>query len=155
MKNLNIVIKPIIDQSVFYHYYRTYLKKYEQLYDYMEKFLSELLCGFRKAHSTQHTLFGILQVELHSGGCIGTVLMDLSKAYGHLSQDLLIAKLEAYGLDIGNLNFGQLSLRNHRTKVGFSYSKKSEICRRISQGYNRPVIFINGIFLFCRKIRNL
>ena len=50
--------------------------------------------------------------------------MDLSKAYDCLSHDLLIAKLEAYGLDIGSLNvlLDYLSLRKHRTKVGSSYS---------------------------------
>ena len=30
--------------------------------------------------------------------------MVLSKAYDCLSDDLLIAKLEAYGLDVGSLN---------------------------------------------------
>ena len=34
---------------------------YDQIYEYMENFLSELLCGFRKAHSTQHALFRLLQ----------------------------------------------------------------------------------------------
>ena len=29
---------------------------YDQLYDYAETFLNKLLCGFRKAHSTQHAL---------------------------------------------------------------------------------------------------
>ena len=31
--------------------------------------------------------------------------MDLSKAYDFLSHDLLIANLEAYGLDVVSLNF--------------------------------------------------
>ena len=30
---------------------------YAQLYDYMDKFLNQLLCGFREAHPTQHALF--------------------------------------------------------------------------------------------------
>ena len=30
---------------------------YIQLYDYLENFSNQLLCGFRKAHSTQHALF--------------------------------------------------------------------------------------------------
>ena len=97
---------------------------YDQLYEYLENFLSELLCGFRKAHSTQHALFRLIQkwqAELDSGGYVGTILMDLSKAYDCLSHDLLIAKLEAYGLDVDSLNFllDYLSLRKHRTKVGY------------------------------------
>ena len=34
---------------------------YDQLYEYMENFLNQLLCGFRKAHSTQHALFRLLK----------------------------------------------------------------------------------------------
>ena len=83
--------------------------------------------------------------------------MDLPKAYGCLSHDLLIAKSEAYGLDVGSFNFllDYLSSRKHRTKVGSSYSKWSEICLGIPQGsilgsllFN---IFINDIFFFVEK----
>ena len=83
--------------------------------------------------------------------------MDLFKAYDCLSDDLLIAKFEAYGLDVGSLNFllDYLSLRKDRMKVGSSYSKWSEICRWILHGsildpllFN---IFINGILFFVEK----
>ena len=70
--------------------------------------MSDLLCSFRKAHSTQHALFRLVQkwqAELDSGGYVATILMDLSKAYDCLSHKLLIAKFEAYGLDVGSLNF--------------------------------------------------
>ena len=83
--------------------------------------------------------------------------MDLSKACDCLSHDLLIAKLEAYGLDVGSLNFllDYLSLRKHRTKVGSSHSKWSEICREIPQGsVLGPLLFnivINDIFFFVEK----
>ena len=34
---------------------------FDQLYEYLENFLSKLLCGFRKAHSTQHALFRLFR----------------------------------------------------------------------------------------------
>ena len=80
---------------------------YDQLYEYIVHFLNQLLCGFRKAHLTQHALFRLLQIwqkELDSGGFIGTILMDLLKAYHCLPHDLLIAILQAYVLDNGSLN---------------------------------------------------
>ena len=126
---------------------------------YIQKGQSELLC-FRKAHSIHYALFRLIQkwqAELDLGGYVGTVLMDLSKAYDCLSHDLLIAKLETYGLDIGSLNFllDYLSLRKHRTTVGSSYSKWSEICRGIPQGaILGPLllnIFIKDIFFFVEK----
>ena len=52
-----------------------------------------LLC---KVHSTQHALFKFLQAcrkELDNSGFIGTIFMDLSKAYDCLPHDLLITKL--------------------------------------------------------------
>ena len=96
------------------------------------------------------------KAELDSEDYVGTSLMDLSKAYDCLSHDLLIAKLEAYGLDVDSLNFllDYLSLRKHRTKVGSSYSKWSEICRGIPQGSILGLlfnIFINDIFFFVEK----
>ena len=93
---------------------------YNQLYEYLEKFLSELLCRFRKAHSTQHALFRIIQkwkTQIDSGGYAGAILMDWCKACDCLSHDLSITKLEAYGLVIGSFNFQseRLSLRKHKT----------------------------------------
>ena len=133
---------------------------YYQLYKYIVHFLNQLLCGFRKAHLTQHALFRLLQKwqkELDSGGFIGTILMDLSKAYDCLPHDLLIAKLEAYGLGNGSLNLllGYLSFRKQRTKVGSAYSKWSNIRRGIPQGsILSPLlfnIFINDVFMIIEQ----
>ena len=73
---------------------------YEQASNYFEPFFNEILCEFRKEHSTQHPLFKLLnswQNSLDRGGCVGSILMDLSKAYDSLPQNLLLAKLQAYG----------------------------------------------------------
>ena len=75
---------------------------YDQLYEYMKNVLSELLNCFRKAHLTQHALLRLLQkwqADLDSKCYVGTTLMHLSEVYDCLSHDLLIAKLEPYGLD--------------------------------------------------------
>ncbi|XP_057296135.1 uncharacterized protein LOC130625073 [Hydractinia symbiolongicarpus] len=78
---------------------------YEQLNTYIQQYLHKLLCGFRKSHSTQHALYRLIQAwqkELDNGGFVGSVLMDLSKAYDCLSHDLLIAKLAAYESEVCN-----------------------------------------------------
>ena len=133
---------------------------YDQLYEYIEHFLNQLLCGFCKAHSTQHALFRLSQKwqkELDSGRFIGTILMDLSKAYDCLPHDLLIAKLEAYGIDNDSLNLllDYLSFRKQRIKVGSAYSKWSKIRRGIPQGSTfGPLlfnIFINDIFMITEQ----
>ena len=66
---------------------------YDQLYEYVEIFLNKILCGFRKAHSTQHALFRLFQKwqkELDSSAIAGTILMNLSKAYDCLPHDSAI-----------------------------------------------------------------
>ena len=99
----------------------------EQLSEFFETKFSKLLCGFRKRHSCQHALINLLQSwqkHLDEGRVVGTVLMDLSKAYDCLPHDLFIAKLAAYGVDFSSLSliYDYLSKRYHRVKIGDCFS---------------------------------
>ena len=83
--------------------------------------------------------------------------MDLPKAYEYVNHDLIIAKLEAYGVGKNSLRLikNYLSQRQQRVKVGSSLSEWLEIILRVPQGsilgtflFN---VFINDLLLFIKK----
>ena len=99
----------------------------KQFLPFIEKRLSVILCAFKKGHSTQHALFRVVEMVrccIDKGGVTAMVLMDLSKAYDCLPHDLLIAKLDAYGVGINSLKliYSYLTDRKQRVKVGTSFS---------------------------------
>ena len=57
---------------------------------------------------------------LDKKGVVGTILMDLSKAYDCINYDLLLTKLDAYGFSYNSLTFlhSYLKNRHQRTKIG-------------------------------------
>ena len=74
----------------------------EQLTPFFNVTMSQFLSAYRKTFSCQNVLLRLIEQwrqHLDSNKVVGAVLMDLSKVFDCLPHDLLIAKLEAYGLD--------------------------------------------------------
>ena len=110
-----------------------------QLHAYFETFLSYLQCGFRKGFSSQHcmlTMIERLKASLDKKGCTGILLTDLSKAFDCVCHELLIAKLNAYGLSYNALLLinSYFENRYQRVRVNSSYSKWSRIKSGVPQG---------------------
>ena len=107
---------------------------YGKASNYFEPFFNEILCEFRKTHSTQHTLFKLLtswQNLLDRGGFVGPILMDFSNAYDCLPHDLLLAKLQAYGFSKGSIKLflSYLTNRTQRIKIGSTFSDWTKILK--------------------------
>ena len=80
---------------------------YNQMYDYFDSIFSKYQCGFRKGHSPQHCLLYMtekIKQARDNNNVFAAVLTDLSKAFDCINHELLIAKLNAYGLTVCHLN---------------------------------------------------
>ena len=112
---------------------------YNQLYDYLDKnIFSKYQCGFHKGFSTQHALLVMLEkmkITRDRKGFCAAVLTDLSKAFDCICHDLLIAQLNAYGLERNALKlvYDCISNRSQKTK-GSSFSTYLDIVYGVPQG---------------------
>ena len=74
--------------------------------------------------------------NLDTGGHGSALFTDLSKAFDCIDYRLLIAKLNAYGVDTNSLYFlaSYLEKRKQRTKVNGSYSNFDDVFSGVPQG---------------------
>ena len=114
------------------------------------------MCGYRKGYNTQYALLLLLEKWkriLDKQGYAGAILMDLSKAFGTINHDLLLAKLHVYGFHKKSLLLikNYLSNRWHRTRINMSFSSWEELLSGVPQGSvsvaevkHRPLRIVRG-----------
>ena len=107
--------------------------------NYFKNIMSKYQCGFRKGYNVQHCLIALIEKwkqSVDNGGGFGALMTDLSKTFDCLSHEVLIAKLDAFGLDKISLKLfhNYLSNRKQTVKINGSYSSWREILYGVLQG---------------------
>ena len=110
-----------------------------QILEFINDILSTYVSAYRKGYSTQHVLTRLVEdwkKGLDEDYYVGSVLMDLSKAFDCIPHDLLIAKLNAYGFEKSALKYIYSYLKGRRqcVKVNGIQSKFMTILAGVPQG---------------------
>ena len=129
---------------------------YDQLYNYLTKFalLSDCQFGFRKFHSTSTALLDCTNswyMNMDRTKFNLAVLVDLKKAFDTVDHEILLMKLEIYGIKGPVLSLLRTYLANRTQKCQINGSTSSE--RIIKCGV--PQGSILGPLLFLVYINDL
>ena len=151
--SLLITVSKLLEKLIYKRIY-LFLNKYDVLY--------QSQYGFRKHHSCKQAIQELIGKILHAreeGLQSASIFLDLSKAFNTLDHNVMLHKLERYGIrDTAHDWFRSYLLgRSLRTKVSVAankihYSKKYDINCGTAQGSCLgPLLFI----IFCNDIHLL
>ena len=133
----------------------------EQLSPFFETTLTIFIAAYRTVYTTQHVLIKLIEEwnsNFDHNFIVGSVLMDLSKAFDCIPHDLIIAKLHAYDFDENALVLVYSYLKKRKQsvqKINNVYSTFQEIASGVPQGSVLvPILFnfyINDLFSFIKQ----
>ncbi len=108
--------------------------------DFNKQVLSDMISAYRKGYSCQSSLFKLCEEMSHAKDHSDTavmILMDLSKAFHCLPNDLMVANLTAYGMSPSaiKLLINYLRIRHQHVKIGWEFSDWMTILKGVPQGF--------------------
>ena len=133
-----------------------------QLVEHFATIILPFLSAYRRGYSCEAVLLHLIESwkqDLDKGKNVGSVKLDLSKAFDLIPHNLLLDKLRAYGLSTQSLNLIKhyLSGRRQRVKVVNARSDTSKIYRGVPQGsVLGPLFFnilLNDLFYFVTEAK--
>ena len=118
-------------ERIVHHHVSAYLQEHSLLH--------ESQSGFRPHHSTQDVLVSTVEdwrQEVDRDKLVGTIMVDLSKAFDIVDHSILLQKLEGYGIRGNALKLfaNYLDGRKQRVVIGSAMSEWSNIRRGVPQG---------------------
>ena len=132
----------------------------DQMATYFQNIFSKFLSAFRRKYGCQSALVRMCEewmLSLDKGESIGSIAMDLSRAFVSVTHGLLIAKFHAYGASTTacKLLASYLSNRFQRIKLNGDKSEWLRMTRGFPHGSILGLllfnIFFNDIFYFHEK----